>query len=55
MVMDYIFLLNNCIITKATDENRSYFINQKIIIDYLLDDYIHNSNKKLTGSAIRQR
>ena len=58
MVMDYLFLLNNSIVTKATDENKSYFINQKILIDYLLENHIpdpETSSNKLTSLAIRQR
>lgn len=38
LVLDYVFLTNNMLVMKAVDSNRSYFINQKIIIDYILDN-----------------
>lgn len=38
LILNYMFLTNNLIATKAMDSNRGYFVNQKIIIDEILDN-----------------
>lgn len=38
LVMNYLFLVNHLILTKTIDSSRAYFVNQKIVIDYILEN-----------------
>jgi len=36
LLINYLFLVNHLIKTKTVDSSRAYFVNQKIVIDYIL-------------------
>ena len=47
LLMNYLFLINHLIRTKTVDSSRAYFVNQKIIIDHILENKTHfGINKK---------